>query len=287
MSRGRLNRGGTLIRKARREDVPFCHELTVIEDWNFSLEEISVMAALKSANLFVAEDEKDGNRVGTVASFQCGRSAWIGNLIVLEEYRGRGVGTSLMEKALIDLESKGVAAVRLEAVHEAVSMYERLGFNPEFESLRLHRIFHGGKRRELFSEKVFSEGMLKEISVFDEKYFGVNREELLNGFFKLSPVRLMEKTTLLKGYLLARTAPAKIGPSVCEDGEVFESLLSSALSHLEGTVSVGVPECNKEGVSILEQYGFTLTGSSLRMVRGKGFTGAPEKICAIGGPNKG
>jgi GNAT superfamily N-acetyltransferase len=270
-----------MIRKATPEDIPFCHELTVIEDWNFSLEEFSVMASHKSTTIFIAEDEE---RMGMVASHQYGCKAWIGNLIVVNKFRGEGIGTTLMEKVLKDLESKGVTTVRLEAVHEVVPLYEKLGFVPEFESLRFRGVFHGDKK----GESMVTNNILRELSDFDEKYFGANREEFLKGFYQLSPVRLIKRENdTIRGYLMARITPAKVGPCACINGSVFEPLLSAALSHLDGTVSVGIPECNKEGVTLLEEYGFSLIGSSLRMVRGTKNGGIPEKIFAIGGPEKG
>jgi GNAT superfamily N-acetyltransferase len=266
-----------MIRRATRKDIEFCHTLTVMEDWGYSLQEMSVMSLCKSSTFFIAEED---GPVGMAASFQYGGSAWVGLLIVLEEYRGQGIGTSLMEAVLEDLDSKGVTTVRLEAVHEAVSLYSSLGFVPEFESLRLKGESHGTSFLPSFSDNI-----LEEIAVYDQAYFGADRKEFLKGFCALSPLQLVEKAP--RGYLLARTSPAKIGPSVCENAAGFESLLSCALSYMTGVISVGIPECNREGVSIYEQYGFTVTDASLRMVRGKGYDGIPEKICAIGGPEKG
>ena len=266
-----------MIRKATPKDSEFCHRLTVIEDWGYSLQEISVMSLSRSSTFFIAEED---GPVGMAASFQYGGSAWVGLLIVLEEYRGQGIGTSLMEVVLEDLDSKGVTTIRLEAVHEAVPLYNRLGFAPEFESLRLKGESHGTSFVPSPSNNI-----LEEIAVFDQMYFGADRKEFLKGFCALSPLQLVEKAP--KGYLLARTYPGKIGPSVCENAAGFESLLSCALSYMTGVISVGIPECNREGVSIYEQHGFTVTDASLRMVRGKGYDGIPEKIFAIGGPEKG
>jgi hypothetical protein len=57
---------------------------------------------------------------------------------------------------------------------------------------------------------------------------------------------------------------------------------------LKGPVSLGIPAPNTEGVDLLERYGFTITGASLRMVWGKKeYCGVPERIFAIGGPEKG
>ena len=282
---GEVQVGVLMIRKGLPTDVEFCYNLTVIEGWGYTEREIHIMAANSGTIFYIAEER--GERQGMAASFQYGDTAWIGLVIVSKEYRGQGVGTNLMKEALRTLELSGVTTVRLEAVPEAVSLYKTLGFTPEFDSLRLRGEFDAkgiGKSTSDALEK------LSELSEFDSHYFGVNRKEYLEGFITLSSVQLTENRDCLKGYLLGRTlAPHqhKIGPCVCEDSGTFESLLTHALSQVEGSISVGVPACNREGVSLYEQYGFSITGSSLRMVRGKGFAGIPEHVYAIGGPEKG
>jgi GNAT superfamily N-acetyltransferase len=274
-----------MIRKAGVHDIPFCHTLTVAEEWNYSRDEISTMITNRHAEFLIAEGAEP---MGMIASFRYGRAAWIGLLIVLKEYRGEGVGTSLMKEALHSLDCTGVTTVRLEAVPKAVSLYEKLGFTPEVESLRLTGEPPFTEGASTVPGGILEEKMLKRVAEFDRKYFGADREEFLKGFFRLSCVRLVESSLRMKGYLLARKGtPHKIGPCVCEDGPGFELLVARACSQLKGPVSIGIPACNTEGVSILEHYGFTSTGASLRMVRGKGYRGIPEKICAIGGPEKG
>ena len=276
-----------MIRKAGVDDVRFCHELTAIEDWNYTAEEIRAMVTNEDTDFYIAE--KKGEKRGMAAAFRYGDSAWIGLVIVSREYRGQGVGTALVEEVLKKVKSQGVTTVRLESVPEAVSLYERLGFTPEFESLRLRGTCRGKNKKS----SPLSKDMLKDICEFDQKYFGVRRDKFLEKFFALSPIRLVDADTRVKGYLLVRSgfgfkAPCKIGPCVCEDVTSCELLLKKALSQLKGPVSLGIPAPNTEGVDLLERYGFTITGASLRMVWGKKeYCGVPEKIFAIGGPEKG
>jgi hypothetical protein len=131
--------------------------------------------------------------------------------------------------------------------------------------------------------------MLEEISLFDTPHFGASRIHYLKRGFTISTVRLVRKNPAITGYIMARnSASHKIGPCVAEDEGIFEHLLQDALSRLDRPVSIGIPACNVKGVDVLEQYGFTTTSTSVRMVRGKGeYGGNPEKIFAIGGPEKG
>lgn len=270
-----------MIRRGTASDGAFCHALTEKEDWNYSMHEIQSMVTNPRVLFFIAEEEAP---IGMVASFLYGDAAWIGLLIVAEEYRGQGVGTALLEEALAHLRSAGVTTVTLEAAPEAVPLYKRLGFVPEFDSLRLKGESHAGDAHV----SNLQEDLLGEVSLFDQKYFGVERRAFLKEFLTLSSVRLVEGDNTIRGYLMGRTATThKLGPCVCEDEVFFEKLLTRALPQMEGTVSVGIPSPNKAGVSLLEQHGFSVRGASLRMVWGKKRRGIPERIFAIGGPEKG
>jgi len=273
-----------LIHKATPHDLPFCHMLTEMENWNYSYAEITSLYSTPSSSFFIARDESP---MGMVASFLYGQSAWVGLLIVDKHYRGQGVGTLLMNRALHQVSTQGAVTVRLEAVQDAVPLYERMGFSQEFDSLRMKRHRKGTDTGMECS--TFTPDILEEIAFFDTPYFGSSRTQFLQRCYKLSTLRLIKKNSSIAGYLLARTADShKIGPCVAENENVFEYLLNIALHQLQGSISIGIPACNEEGVDILTQYGFTITSTSVRMVRGtKKFQGNPEKIYAIGGPEKG
>ena len=75
-----------------------------------------------------------------------GRDAFIDELYLLADWRGRGYGTRMIEMALAAAEEAGVVAVHLEVAPEnegAESLYARLGF--EMRRYRL-MIWRGGVR---------------------------------------------------------------------------------------------------------------------------------------------
>ena len=271
-----------LIQKAAPDDLKFCHHLTELEDWNYSYEEISTLYSTPGATFFIARDERPR---GMVATFRYGLMAWLGLLIVSEECRKRGIGTMLLEKALHHEKSQGVTTVRLEAVQDAVSLYENLGFTPEFESLRMKGKSDGNYEKY---DKIPSE-MVEDIAGFDAPYFGASRYHFLKRCFTLSPITLVKRNPTITGYLMARHATTcKIGPCVAEDEKIFTQLLETVLSQTGGSITIGIPACNVEGIDVLKHYGFTITSVSVRMVWGKeGFGGNPKNIFAIGGPEKG
>lgn len=57
----------------------------------------------------------------------------IGRVAVLAPWRGRGIGTALMEKMFDIATTKGMSALHLDAQVSAIPFYERLGFHAEGE----------------------------------------------------------------------------------------------------------------------------------------------------------
>jgi GNAT superfamily N-acetyltransferase len=271
-----------LIHKAAPDDITFCHHLTELEDWNYSYDEMTTLYATPGATFFIARDEVP---VGMVATFLCGPTAWLGLLIVRYENRGEGIGTLLMKQAMHHVKSHGVTTMRLEAVQDAVPLYERLGFTPVFESLRMKGRSNGTPEHR----NTPSPHLIEDIACFDAPYYGLSRLHFLHQWATLSTVIVVRKTPAITGYIMVRQASShKIGPCVAQNKGVFRQLLQDALTQLEGEVTVGIPAVNVEGISVLKSFRFMTTSTSVRMVWGTGeYGGTPHHIFAIGGPEKG
>ena len=77
--------------------------------------------------------------VGTAATISYnGGFAWIGMVLVDPEWRGKGIGTRLLEKAIEYLDGCGVPTMKLDATPQGQPLYEKLGFVCEFEIERWH-----------------------------------------------------------------------------------------------------------------------------------------------------
>src|SRR5207244_5594839 len=81
---------------------------------------------------FVAETA--GRVVGTSTTIVYeGRFAWIGMVLVDPEFRRRGIGAALLDRALEHLDSARVPAAKLDATPEGRPAYEPRGFVAELE----------------------------------------------------------------------------------------------------------------------------------------------------------
>lgn len=56
--------------------------------------------------------------------------AYIQDLAVLKEYRGKGIGTAIIQKIIRELKQKGVDWIGLIAEPETCAFYEKAGFKP-------------------------------------------------------------------------------------------------------------------------------------------------------------
>ena len=75
--------------------------------------------------------QKDGVAIGTARLMLDGKTGKIGRVAVLVAYRGRGFGTTLINKSCEVLRSHGMTRAKLGAQTHAIGFYEALGFTVE------------------------------------------------------------------------------------------------------------------------------------------------------------
>ncbi len=272
------------------DDMDLCLGLFKVAGWGNTTDDLRRMLNYEPGGCFIAS--LGGVDVGMVASTGYGDVGWIGNLIVLPDWRGRGIGASLMMKAIRHLEGSGASSIRLDSVQKAIPLYTRLGFREQYWSLRFT-----GEGREYTTHGVESmtAADLDTITSFDGPLFGPDRGRMLrrvqNDFPDLCFVS--RGPSGLEGYIMARVGDGttRIGPWVCLPGrpEVAEALLEALMMEERGEkLWVGVPEANQASVEILGKHGFVSLPSSLRMCRGTcGPMGDLEATFSIGAPDKG
>lgn len=282
------------LRLFRESDIEFAYETTKIEEWNYRKKDIQRMFNYNPSGCFIAE--MNGKQVGHVFSVNYGKLGWVGLLIVRVECRRKGVGTSLVKEAISHLLTGGVETVRLEAVPSIASVYRKLGFVDEYDSLRF-----SGISRKIASTSSSNVGLVKketinEIAEFDAEYFGVNRIKVLSSLHHDNPELCFVSYagSKLVGYIMCRRAEKgyRVGPWVCnpENFEAARELLMKCMDSIGENVKfyLGVPAVNKKVVEILQNFGFEQYSKSIRMYfRKKPETERVSGVFAIGGPEKG
>ena len=118
------------IRKMTLDDL---EEVTRIEEANFSTPwtKAGFESQIKAGDTVYLVCEVDGKLVGLCGYIRSFEEADVTNVSVLQEYRGHGIGTALMQALIEEGEKAGVRNFTLEvrvSNLSAIHVYERLGF---------------------------------------------------------------------------------------------------------------------------------------------------------------
>ena len=255
--------------------------------WNQTVGDWERLLSLSPDGCFAAECE--GRVVGTSATIIYeGRFAWIGMVIVDPRHRGKGIGTTLLERAIRHLDSRGIPAVKLDATPLGKPLYERFGFVSEYDVERWALTRPVGKRAvgEVFRE-------IEDALQLDRAVFGADRSALLRSVAAETPdfVVVARQKGAVAGYAFGRRGSRAdhLGPWVAPDQGVAATLLDEFLRRSERElVFIDCVRGNPWAVPLAQAHGFELSRSLTRMFRGTNrFPGRPDLLCAILGPEFG
>ncbi len=197
----------------------------------------------------------DGRIVASATGITYGRElAWIGMVLTLPEYRGRGFATRLMERCLDYCQQRGIDTVRLDATEQGRPVYAKLGFVDEYEV----------QRREGWLEAREARPLAFDFAL-DRLAFGADRR------------RLLERTGCSRP---GRAAPY-IGPVTARTPEeAREMILHCGMS---GPCFWDVPAANPAAVELAGNLGFSPVRRLMRMRRGPAVAERPEYVFALAG----
>ena len=271
-------------------DEAFFMQLMDMVEWGMTPNDYKRMITLSPEGLFIAS--VNGVDLGMVSTTCYGSIAWIGNLVVLPESRGLGLGAELMLKAMNYLAMMGAKSIRLDGVPLAIPLYRRLGFNDEYWSLRYTGV---AKPHEVTRTRSMGLEGLAAVGTLDRAVFKGSRHGAIHYVYRNNPELAFTAWDgdELIGYIMAKRGKSnvKIGPWICKpgNGDVAEELLFSVMNQVKGEdIWVGFPEGNVDGVRILDSNGFKQLPSSLRMCYGDcSIVENVESVYGLGGPDKG
>lgn len=275
------------IKVLRKNDLTAAVQLEEPERWNQTAADWQRLLRLNPRGCFGAFC---GQRlIGTVTSITYGHDvAWIGMLLVAQEYRGKGIGRQLMRTILEYCQRSRVATVKLDATPVGRPLYESLGFVVED---RIER-WQGTMSCEVQCKPASHWKVPSSLYELDERAFYAPRTELLRSLIEdacVEPaVKTRDSTRSLAGYALARRGAraSYIGPLVAIDRDIAVILLDSILERMTGDICLDVPIGPTDLTAVLKERGFTKQRELRRMSFGRR-TRASELIFAIAGPELG
>ncbi len=251
------------IRRLTEYDLPAADKLRSAVGWNQTQADWSRMLAYETQGCFAAFWV--GSFVGTVTTTCYGTElAWIGLMLVDSKYRGRGIGSALMRRALGFLRDAQVDCIQLDATPVGKPVYQKLGF-------RELSTFHRWKREANTVTKTkqpsqYGSQLLSSHINLDRRAFGADRSEWLQRVTADSEVAVHAE-----GFAMRRAGAlaTHLGPVIAAEPTVARELIESLLGDVGGQVIWDVPALNPMAEAMATALGFQPARELTRMAIGE------------------
>ena len=257
-----------MIRRMTKDDIPAGMRLKESAGWNQTEQDWATVLDVEPEGCWVYE--VDGTVAGATTAVCYGQDlAWIGMVLVLPEFRRRGIARSLMQHTLAFTEARGVDCVKLDATNMGRPLYLDLGFEDEAPIERWGTVVESPAPATTDSgdPPPLTDGA--DIVALDRKAFGADRAALLG----LLADRYGQPWTLPGAYLMSRPGSNArfLGPCVAERTEDAGRLIRFLLNRHPGEpVFWDLLPDNQEVRSLAEALGFEPKRRLARMARTSG-----------------
>jgi predicted N-acetyltransferase YhbS len=200
----------------------------------------------------------DGLVVGVAGSVRFGRTGWLGNVAVDDEFRGQGLGRAISQAAVDCLQQAGVETVLLTATKLGRPIYERLGFADEGIS---YGIWEQQQAPILGCDRsaTVQPGRFDEVIRQDADATGEDRRSYLASF--ADRARLVAGQSQA-GYRVA--LPWGGGPVIAASRAAARPLIIDMIRTSPGS-RLAFPELNVHGAALAVSLGFHLARRVRRM----------------------
>ena len=245
------------IRLLIPSDIPAVMRLNRAANWNQLEQDWQRILQLEPEGCFGLEC--DGRIVATATAICYGtRLAWIGMVLTDPEYRRRGFGRLLTERAIRYAEQRQVDWIKLDATDLGRPIYLQLGFVDESPIERWTGVGPGG--RFTAQARPFTLD-----AVLDLASFGADRKQLLASLASDSVV-----SSRTGGCAMARPGANafSLGPCIARTATEARELIACVLSEHSGQPFYwDLLPANKAAVRLAEEFGFVPARKLARMVR--------------------
>ena len=248
---------GLRMRDATLADLPAIVALRETAGWAAHEWALRYVLAAPEAHGVVVEDA-DGAIVGVGSGVGYGPLGVVGNMIVAEQHRRRGVGRAILDAVVVDLHARGARRLELYATVEGRPLYERAGFGyiePGSRAELPRSAPLNGDRTLAVDEATAA----AEIAAYDAPRYGGDRAGLLA--FMIAdhsrPMLVARRNGSIVGFAWLRTDGDRLGPFLADDPGVAAALVASAFERLPNAsvLIINPPMSNGEGVAWLRGLG--------------------------------
>jgi GNAT superfamily N-acetyltransferase len=267
-----------MIREMTAADIPALMELKNAAGWNQIEADWQNVMALQPDGCFVYE--ADGRAVGSATVVAFGRElAWIGMVLVLPDYRRRGIARVLMEHCVAWGRERGIACLKLDATDMGRPLYASLGFEDEQPIERW-----GVSACLVPPSQAPRLGSLDSIIELDREAFGADRLRMLEQLYERFPEHAVGNAG---GYAMGRPGwnAYFLGPVVAKNRPAARRLVAALLAVRAGEpVFWDVLPRQTAAADLARGLGFTPLRKLVRMALPlTPEAGRPESVWATAG----
>lgn len=134
---------------------------------------------------------KQGQVIGSIFTTSFKNQAWIGNIVVAQQFRGFGLAAQLIQAVMAFLkDNRQVNTFRLGSVPLAIGLYKKAGFHAEAfttaqeAELPINQGLEDINLPDEVRVEKIGEADLNALAQLDEQFFHSNRLELLSDLYK-------------------------------------------------------------------------------------------------------
>jgi ribosomal protein S18 acetylase RimI-like enzyme len=203
-------------------------------------------------------------------------AAWLGNIIVLPEFRNRGIGSAITRELIGICRARGCRSLLLISTQQGQNIYQKLGFK-----VSTHYIFYqtGQKFKSITDDSInqMSSEDLTDIFRLDRLITGENRSELIARFCQTGWLYRDTKTASMAGFYLPDLGNGLI---IADNDTAGLALLRFSIQTQAKTTVV--PEENSSARHFLLERDYREVQALPRMILGEEVVWKPQNIYSRG-----
>jgi GNAT superfamily N-acetyltransferase len=218
------------------------------------------------------------------------RLGWIGMILVHPEFRRRGLATRMMDRLIEHLTELGCSTLKLDATDAGAPVYEKLGFQTQYQVERWIRTPQRftRSRQPGFRPRQIDSRVVASLGRWDSRSFGADRSTLLEWFRAHGgPSAYLGDPSAPEAFILGRPGSFahQIGPLTASSAEHAEALLAPAIDeHQDRPLIADLISDNNEARRLLQSFAFEPSRVLKRMYRGSDpGPGQPEQLYCLAG----
>ena len=258
------------MRTAILDDMPAIAALRDSVGWTAHEWALRAVLDRPEARCFVAV-EPGGSVVAVGSGISYGALGFVGNMVVDERHRRRGIGSAILDVVVGFLEERGSSRLELFATPEGRPLYAHHGFSPTDPSAMVSVPRAVGLELDP-ALRVEAAETVADLAAYDAPRFGGDRRGLLEMMAADAerPLLTARRGGELVGYLWLRADGPRIGPFVADSPEIASTLLADAFERVPHAeeLSLNLPTSNVPGSAWLDGLGVALDPWDGRMGRG-------------------